>query len=448
MNQIAKRSKYLSILIAIFILCGAIFMNDYIGNAKVWVIHPSNSNVYQNGELSVAGDVVSSDHVRLLTSNQDGLTYADDYTTRLSTLHVVGDKNDNITSGVLTSQKDKLIGYDFLNGVYGVKNKKHEIDLTINATLSNLAYNALGDYNGAVGIYNYKTGEVLTMVSKPSYDPYNLPDTSDEAYEGVYINRVMNGLYVPGSIMKLVTSYAAIETIPDIDTQIFHCNHGVEIDGKWIECSGNHGDQTFKEALANSCNAAFAEITLQLGKDTLSEYAKKVGILNSYDVNGVATSPGRFNVDTTSNNELAWAGIGQYTTLVNPMQYMMFCGAIANDGVMVIPHYIENNSFLSSFSQDDEQIMSTTSATKLKDLMSNNTIASYGDGNFPNLEVSAKTGTAEVEDGEPHAWFVGFSNNPDYPYAFVVIVEHGGSSTIAVDIASVVLNNISPLVSK
>ena len=450
MNRVGKRAKYLSVLIGIFLLCAAIFISDYASSAPLWVVHPSNQNIYNNGELTVAGSVYSADGVKLLHSDSNGLAYSDDYYTRLSTLHVIGDKEDNITTGVLSSKRDKLIGYDLLNGLYGASSSDNKIDLTINAELSAFAYQALASYDGALGIYNYETGEILTMVSKPSYDPYNVPNLSSDDYDGVFINRVMNGLYVPGSIMKLVSAYAAIETIPDIYTQAFDCHGGFEIDGEWVKCNGHHGVQTFEQAIANSCNSAFAQITLQLGKDTLSEYAKKAGITSFETIDGVKTSRGRFDVSDANQSNLAWAGIGQYTTLVNPMQYMMFCGAIANDGILKIPHYINRKSFLSSFNLDNSEtrLMEATTAEKLTTLMRNNTITTYGDYNFPDLELCAKTGTAEVEIGAPHSWLVGFSDHPAIPLAFVVIVEHGAGSLEAVSVASSVLGKAAKLMNK
>lgn len=450
MNRVGKRAKYLSFLIGVFLLCAAIFISDYGSSAQVWVVHPSNGNIYNNGELTVAGSVYSSDGTQLLRSDSNGLAYSDDYYTRLSTLHVIGDKDDNITTGVLSSKRDKLIGYGLLNGLYGASSSDNTINLTINAELSSLAYQALGNYNGAVGIYNYETGEILAMVSKPSYDPYNVPDLDHEDYEGVYINRVMNGLYVPGSIMKLVTAYAAIETIPDIYTQTFDCHGGVEIAGEWVKCSGYHGVQNFEQALANSCNSAFAQIAIQLGNDTLNEYAKKAGVTNTYSIDGVKTSAGRFDVSDAAQLNLAWAGIGQYTTLVNPMQYMMFCGAIANGGISKTPHYIDGDSFLSSFNLDDSEkrLMEEDTANQLSTLMRNNTVSTYGDYNFPNLELCAKTGTAEVEEGNPHSWFVGFSDNASTPIAFVIIVENGAGSLEATTVASSVLPKAAEVVNK
>jgi Cell division protein FtsI/penicillin-binding protein 2 len=442
MNRIAKRANYLILLFIFFLVCGAIFVNDYRLNVKKWVLHPSNQNIYLNGELTTPGTVYSSDGFLLLQIDSQGINYANDPIVRLSTLHVIGDRNDNITTGVLYSKKSKLIGYDLLNGVFNQNlNENNQLNLTINAKISTIAYNALGDFNGAVGIYNYETGEIITMVSKPSFDPMNyIPDISNEAYEGVFINRVTNGIYVPGSIMKLITAYAAIENIDDIYLQSFNCEHGIYIDEEWIQCHDNHGIIDFETALSVSCNSAFAIISNQIGSDILMKYASKAGINTSYSFNNINTTRGFFNVSNSSNVELAWAGIGQYTTMVNPMQFMLFVGSIANNGILVNPYYIEENRFF-NFGNSNERIISKDSATTLSKLMRNNTISNYGDYRFLNMELSAKTGTAEVEDGSPHSWFVGFLANSDTPLAFVIIVENGGNSnTEAINVAETVLH--------
>ncbi len=449
MKRISARAKYLVIIMVVFLFCSAVFAKDYITGANQWVTYPTNQNIYYEGELTVAGDIYSTDGVRLLSSTNQGLVYADDATVRLATLHNIGDKNDAITNSILTTKRDMLIGYSAINGLFEAKSKKNTINLTINAQLSSLAYDALGYQDGAIAIMNYKTGDILTMVSKPSFDPNNPPSEEASDDDGLFINRVLNGLYVPGSIMKLVTSYAALETIDDIESQTFDCQGGITIGDQWIECNGVHGHQSFEQALANSCNVAFGLIANQLGNDTLSTYVQKSGLTSSTNIDGAKTSASRFNLSGASKADLAWAGIGQYTTLVNPMQFLEYVAAIANDGTLPTPHYIKDDSFLSSLTQmtkTDSEILDKRTANRLAELMRNNTIQTYGDYNFPGLEISAKTGTAEVEGKNPHAWFVGFSANEETPYAFVFIVENADYTSAATEAAKQVLNQIPNIV--
>lgn len=445
MKRIGKRAKILLVVAVYFLACLCVFLGRYFSNAEEWVAHPANQDVYQNGQPTGSGSVVTADGETLLTLDENGTTYTgSDATLRRATLHAVGDVNDNIATGVLKTEKSKLIGYDLLNGTYSPLSNGNTVTLTIDADVSRTAYQALGNYNGTVGVYNYQTGEILCMVSKPSYDPLDPPNLNSDAYEGVYINRLFNGLYTPGSVFKLITAAAAIDTIDDIDSRTYTCNGGIEIGGEWIACTGNHGTITFEEALAKSCNAAFATISNEVGKEALLEHARDAGVQQRFSVSGVQTSRGNFGLSKADENGLAWAGIGQYTDMVNPMQYLIFMGAIANEGVAVTPYYVDSTftSVLSRLSlvQQEERMLSADTANRLKELMRNNVESEYGDSRFGGLTVCGKTGTAEVDDGASHAWFVGFSEDPSVPLAIVVVVEHGGSGNgTAIPVAQQVL---------
>lgn len=438
MKRIGRRASILIVVVLFFISCSAFFLYEYAEGVSSWVTSRANRLVYdKDGSLIVPATVLSADGVELFVSNNSGVRYAkDDLTLRKATLHAVGDRSESINTGAILSYKSNLIGYDPLNGLFRSDNERTTINLTINAELSKAAWNAMGKHNGTVGVYNYKTGEILCMVSKPSFDPMKVPDLSGEEYEGVFINRLTGGVYVPGSIFKVVTSMAAIEKIPDIYFQKFTCNGSVSFGVDKINCSGVHGTIDFKTALAKSCNCAFAKISEQLGNETLSEYAAKAGVGQHFFVDGVRTSKGKFDLENAATVERAWAGIGQFTTLVNPMQFMIFMGAIANGGEYVSPYYVNNISSMDKISEyigydrtKTVPMLSESTARALGELMRNNTKVTYGDSKFPkSMNICAKTGTAETSDGKPHAWFVGFSNNDDTPLAFVVILEHAGSA--------------------
>ena len=441
MKRIGRRAKILLVVAVYFLACLCVFLGRYAAGAERWVAHPANQDVYQNGLPTGSGSVVTADGETLLTLDENGTTYTgEDALLRKATLHAVGDVGDNIATGVLKTEKSKLIGYDIVNGVYSPLSAGDTVTLTIRADVSRAAYQALGSYNGTVGVYNYQTGEILCMVSKPSYDPLDPPDLTGDAYEGVYINRLFHGLYTPGSVFKLITAAAAIDTLEDLDSRTYTCNGGIEIGGEWIACTGNHGTVSFEEALAKSCNAAFAEIANEVGKDALLEHAQDAGVQQRFTVSGVRTSKGNFGLSKADETGLAWAGIGQYTDMVNPMQYLIYMGAIANGGVAVTPYYVDDTftSLLSRLhlSQQESRMLSAETAERLKQLMRNNVVSEYGDSRFEGLSICGKTGTAEVDDGASHAWFVGFSEDPQTPLAFVVVVEHGGrGSSTAIPVA-------------
>lgn len=433
MKRIGRRARILIVVAIYFLVCSTIFLVKYGANASTWVMHPANQDVYRNGELINGGSVYSKDGTLLYQSTSEGSVYAEDMTTRLATLHAIGDTGDNINTGVIKTFRSTLVGYDWLNGVYNPFDETATIHLTLDAETCATAYEALGNYNGTVGIYNYRTGEIICMVSKSSFDPENPPDTTTEEYEGVYINRLTNGVYAPGSIMKLTTSLVAIETLPDIYSRTYTCNGGITINGEWIACTGNHGTLGFERAVQVSCNAAFATISNEVGAEALTTAAETVGITKNFEINGITTSKGVFDVSTADANSLGWAGIGQYTDMVNPMQYLIFMGAVAGGGEAVTPYYVDNvtSSYgLPSYlyhSSTEDRMFSQASADALKALMRNNVLNNYGEGSLGGYNLCGKTGTAQTtETGGDHAWFVGFLDSSEAPLAFVTIVEHGG----------------------
>lgn len=183
------------------------------------------------------------------------------------------------------------------------------------------------------------------MVSTPTYDVNQKPDVDgDESgrYTGVYINRFLSSSFVPGSTFKLVTAAAALQTAEDMDQRAYTCHRGVEIDGEWVGCLGNHGTLTFREALAQSCNAYFAQLAVELGAETLTKTAERMGFNQAFDLDGIPAKKSTLDLSGIREIDLAWAGMGQYTTLANPLQYLTMMGAIANGGVPVKPYMVES----------------------------------------------------------------------------------------------------------
>ena len=332
--------------------------------------------------------------------------------------------------------------------------KGNDLYLTLDARYNYIAYEALAGRKGAVGVYNYETGEVLCMVSTPAFDPLYPPSAEEmegnDAYDGVYLNRFLSSAYVPGSVFKTVTLTAALENLPDAETRTWNCTGSVQIGDETITCSGVHGEQTLKEAFAHSCNAAFAQIAEELGADTLRRYTEKAGLTSTYSVDGLPTAKGTFNWDGITAGQLGWAGVGQYHDQVNPCAFLLWMGAIANGGKAAEPYLIRKTvsslgiPSLPHITQHTGQLIDSRTAATVADFMANNVTETYGTKRFPNMELCAKSGTAEVGTGQtPHAWFAGFLRNEDAPYAFVVLVENGGGgNAVAGTVAGKVLNVI------
>ncbi len=445
MKMITKRGIFLWILVIAF-LGGLVFMTvSLVKDGDSWVMMPYNSHLYDNGELTGAGKITDCNG-RSLAETVDGKReYNDSLTTRKATLHTVGDTKGFISTGVQRVYKAKLTGYSVLSGIYSVtKNGSgNDMQLTVNADVCDVAYEALSNYKaGCVGVVNYKTGDIVCMVSTPSFDPQNVPTDLDtnKRYEGAYINRLLSGLYTPGSTFKIVTAICAIENISDIDSREFKCKgEYVPESGKPIECNATHGTITFKEALAKSCNSAFAELAIELGVQRLAETAKELGLTSSVSVSGnIQSSTGRFFLEKgDADDYIGWTGIGQGDTLVSPIAMLRLVSAIANDGKAVSLNLVE--SFASKAGKALEldvtskqtPLLSSETALKMKKMLRYNVEEQYGDYNYKGLNLCAKSGTAQIDEVNAHntAWFTGFMDDDENPYAFVVLVEYGNSGS-------------------
>lgn len=429
MKKVTTRA-FAALLIAALILGGmGIYIFRLVRDGADWASFYANDSVYTAGVLNT-GTVTDRNGTLLAFAGESVYGYAESETVRRACLHAVGDIDGNIGTGALSAFRADLVDYSLLTGTTG---DGGTVRLTIDADLNAAAYNALDGRSGAVLVYNYETGEILCMVSSPSFDP-NVGWTGDES-AGAYINRTISSTFVPGSVFKLVTLAAAIENIPDLWEQTFYCDGDLEIAPDVINCSGVHGTVGVEDALAGSCNCAFAQIALQLGGDTIAAYAEKYGLTESHRLNGIETAAGSVESAGEDNANVAWEGIGQYNDMVNPYALLRFMGAIANGGKVVEP------TILMGEKNGSQQLMNANTAAQLSELMHYTAETEYGGENtFPGLEMHAKTGTAELDSGSSHAWFAGFITNEDAPLAFVVLVEHGGGGfSAARPIANTVL---------
>lgn len=459
MKQMAHRTVVLIALLTAFAVGLGILGAVYIADADDWASYPANRHIYNNkAVLSGAGTITDRSGVVLAQTVDGERVYNEDASVRRAVLHAIGDSNGFIKTGLQSSYWKELTGYSLVNGVFQPSGKGNDIQTTLDANLCAVALKALGSYKGAVAVANYKTGELLCMVSTPTFDVNNKPEAAIEEdkngqYTGVYLNRFLSASYPPGSTFKLVTAAAALETIPDIQERTYPCKRGVEIEGEWVSCLGNHGALKFKDALAQSCNAYFAQLAVDLGPDTLTKYAERLGFNKSFSLDGIPAVKSTIDFTDIRNVDLGWAGMGQYTNLANPLQYLTMVGAIANGGVPVYPYFIESITTPAGLPahlrlvKTGSRMLSAKAAAELTEMMRYTVSEKYGDSNFPGLSLCGKTGTAEVGAGiEPHSWFVGLNRDEDCPLSFVVVAENGGAGIgVSRRIASTVLKEAKKL---
>ncbi len=447
MNRITRRAGALFLLIALLLGGLGFFLGEYALKADTWVISPGSPHIYNSTNIGCG--TITDRNGKLLLDLTESRVYSDDLLTRMSTLHWLGDRKGQISAPAVSHYAREMTGYDMVDGLYSYSGQAGEATLTLSAKVQSVALEAMGDHKGVVAVYNYKTGEILCAITTPTYDPDNVPDleaAEPGTYEGLYVNRFTQSVYIPGSIFKIVTTAAALEHVPDILNRTFTCTGLYEYGIDKVTCEKAHGKLNLKEAFAKSCNCCFAQIANLVGAEDLQKAADQYQVTKPVSFDGITTARGNFDLSNAAAVQIAWGGIGQYTDQVNPCRYMTFMGMIAGGGQAAMPYLVrevqsEGKTTYQAQAKPSDRIMSQELAQTMTEYMRNNVIQTYGADNFPGLTVCAKSGTSELGGGQtPNAMFAGFVADEEYPLAFMVVVENGGyGSRTCVPILSKVL---------
>lgn len=433
MNKVAGRAGITLLFVLVLLVGFGFFLGEYVTQSGDWAVFKGSPHVY-NGSNIGCGVTTDRDGVLLLDLSGNR-TYSPDEMLRKATVHWVGDRKGSVSAPALSHYAQELSGYDLLSGLYSYGDHGGTAKLTLSAEVQKAALEAMGKKRGTVAVYNYKTGELLCAVTTPNYDPDNIPKFNEKdpgEYEGIYVNRFTQSVYIPGSIFKIVTLSAALEHIPDAEELVFRCEGKYLIGGEAVTCESVHGKQTLKQAFCNSCNCAFAQLSEILGKDNLQRYVELFGVVEPVTFDGITSAAGTFEGGAAAAYNAAWSAIGQYTDQINPCAFLKFVGAIASDGKGAEPYLVssirvDGIKTYTAKTKLGTRILSASVAQTVKEYMRNNVQTKYGDENFPGLQVCAKTGTGEVGGNQkPNAMLAGFVDDEQFPLAFVVAVEDGG----------------------
>lgn len=346
----------------------------------------------------------------------------------------------------------------FLNRIkYNVLNKEKVGDnlvLTVDAKLQKRIYSKFGQDKGAAVCINPKTGEILAMVSKPSIDPNDIDKNferySKETSKKYFINKAIQEYYPPGSIFKIITAAAAIENINDIDRYKNNCTGSIDFKNHSIKDykGEKHGNISLKDAFKVSCNNTFGKLGLQLGYNKIKKVAEKFlfnkDVYIKDDYVKIPIKPAVYDFDERDDSFIAASAIGQHEVKANPMSMAIVVSAIANNGTIMEPYIVDSitdsqgNVKYKRVPKALTEAVDKETADKIKEYM----LSTVKEGtarraNTSSIQIAAKTGTAENEEGkEPHSWFVAFAPYQNPQIAVAVVVENGGAgSGKALDIA-------------
>ena len=335
------------------------------------------------------------------------------------------------------------------------KNIGDNVVTTLDTDLQQAAYNALGNYKGAVVVMEVSTGKILSMVSKPDFDPNKIASnwesiTSGE--ESVLLNRVTQGAYAPGSVFKLVTTLAYMRENNAYTNYSYDCESEIEYEGTTIHCAKNrvHGEEDLMTSLAYSCNTSFCNIGLTLNISKFQNTAKNL-LFNSKLPSVLPYSQSKFQLGTDATSaEVMMTAIGQGKTQMSPYHMALITSAIANGGILMEPYLVDHIENYTGSVIDKNmphkyaELMSSNEAAQLKEyMMAVVTSGTASALNGQSYTIAGKTGTAEYSSDKEkaHSWFAGFTNvdNPDL--AICVVIESADNSGMsAVTVTKKILN--------
>ncbi|HET8778871.1 MAG TPA: penicillin-binding transpeptidase domain-containing protein [Agromyces sp.] len=325
------------------------------------------------------------------------------------------------------------------------------VEVAIDPVAQQAAWDALGDYTGAVIVTEPATGRILAMVTKPTFDPNALAVHDSAAVQATYeglladpsdplFNRATGGdMNPPGSVFKLVVTAAALEsgrytpesTFPNPSSLTLPGTSSVVRNSGGGTCGGG-SEVTLATALRLSCNIPFAELGMELGDTAIRQQAEKFGFNSEFEIptaTEVSTYPRGLDEPQTG-----LTAFGQGDVRSTPMQMAMVSAAIANRGIVMNPNLVDSITApdftpLQEFEPVEfgRAISEQTASTMVEMMVNGVENGAASNARIDGVSVAGKTGTAENGEDDPYTlWFTGFAPADNPQYAITVLVENGG----------------------
>ncbi len=435
-----------ALLVVLFVALAAWFAMTVFTQGSIWASDVRNNRLRASNSLR--GDITDRDGNLLATTGEDGVRrYAENEAARRALSQTVGDVAGMSGTGIETLYSATLLDIssslvDRLSELFNsARHVGSSIQITVDGPLQ--AYIAgifPQGYRGAVCVTNYRTGEILAMVSLPGYDPCDLANRSGAPVEDTaYLNRCLQGLYTPGSVFKIVTLASALDYDPDVLGQSFSCSGEWTYEGGRVVCAGGaaHGTLNLKAAFKKSCNVTFGKLAYQLGLERLRDTAERFGFNENFKFGDFVIYNSSFPQKVNNVNGLVWAGIGQGEVLVTPLHMAMISGAVANGGMMMKPWLIrriantQGATAASGAPEAYRQVLTPSAADVIAGYMYDTVQGGTATrAAIKGYAVCGKTGSAEISDDktvETNAWFTGFIRDDSHPYAIAAVIEGGGA---------------------
>ena len=434
--------------VILFIALIAYIIYFTVARARTVVNSPYNQRQDSFAETVVRGDIVDRNgNVLATTTVGDDGTETRSYPYGNVFAHVVGYSDPDLgNTGLESVENFELLTSNafFLeklqNQFTDSKNRGDTVVTTLDADLQQASYDALGDNRGAVVVMEASTGKILSMVSKPDYDPntilsdWSALNSDDE--NSPLLNRATQGSYAPGSTFKIVTTLAFMRQNSNYADYTYDCTGEITTGDTTIHCFNGtaHGYEDLRSSIANSCNSSFANIGTMLGIDGYRKTAED--LLFNRDLPSVLgyTKSSFALTSDSSEAEIMMTAMGQGKTTVSPYHMALITEAIANGGTLMEPYLVDSvtnytgTEIRRNVPKSYKRLMTSDEAAQLKEYMT--AVVEEGTGSVlsgASYTAAGKTGTAEysMSDGEKtHSWFMGFTNvdNPELVCSYFIMV--------------------------
>ncbi len=406
------------------------------------IANAANSRLDKYAANVVRGDIVSSDG-EVLATNKNGVRY---YPHGSLFAHAIGyskysKAGTELIGNYYLSESNANVFERFINALREEKNEGDTVVSTLNFDLQKIAYDALGNADGAVVVMEPDTGKILAMISKPDFDPNDIDQVwkeanSENSDSSLLLNRATQGLYPPGSTFKVLTTLAYMRQNPlKYKKYSYNCSMQEAIfNGVSVHCYNRktHGEQDLSTALANSCNQAYADLGIELDVEEWKDMLEKFLFNKSLPYTDASSTSRFFLEEKSDKGYIPQTAFGQGDTLITPLHNAMITATIANGGLMMKPYMIDSienykgvrikkfspSSYDTLLSAKEVDVLTSY----MRQVVEEGTAADYfADANY---EVAGKTGTAEYANGEhDYSWFVGFSSIDSPEIVVSILVE-------------------------
>jgi peptidoglycan glycosyltransferase len=448
---------------ALLILFGVAFLRlnwIQVVRAEDLANHPDNVRVLLKEHAVERGAILAAGEGQTLAESKptpdQELKYLRTYSTGPLFAHVVGyysivygrDRLERTYTKALTGRGGVLSMQDLGDRLLGRGEKGDTLVLSIHPRVQEAATKALGSRKGAVVALDPINGEVLALVSFPSFDPNPLSGHDRKKMRETWqalqadpnkalLNRATSRSYPPGSTFKVVTAAAALERGlgTDVSFPAAREYQPPQTDKSIRNFGGRTCGGDMADAMRISCNVYFARLGAELQRGALGNTARAFGFgeVPPIDIRAAAS---RMPSDDRLRSPAfaAQSAIGQFDVSATPLQMAMVAAGIAHDGKVMTPRIVREilDARGAQVRQTEAELwreaITPETATAVKELMLSVVEAGTGTAaQMPGVRVAGKTGTAQTQEGQaPHAWFIAFAPAESPRIAVAVVVEGGG----------------------